>query len=402
MQIVFVMFTVSILSIIFQFSLSFNPTNCGLSDVLMHESIRSETNTLKPLPDKLLVGYTTNKCQNLNDMSKVTRAVQEGLNVVIWAFHELAPEKEKLRVKGGPNLDNFERYKQKLVDMGYTDVVHVVSFGGWNGPHLPSGYTAKELFDRWKEWNVSTNSGDRLFDGIDWDLEGEDNVQGSKNLFTQECLEQMGEFTELAKRDGYIVSMAPAESYVDITSSKFSRNVNLTYPEHEDFTYHGWNVYAYILAKWGEHIDFIQVQFYESYSHAAYQISQRGVTPSDFLVRYVDRLMSKGEGYQVNFEEDSSIQLKNQFVSVPLKKLVFGFANGWADFTQGGTKTVFFPLTEVKSAYERLVPVERTPRGFMFWVIEEEGNGGIYLASGLNGVLRVRSSDFSSSSSYSF
>mmetsp|Transcript_15774 Transcript_15774/g.22533 ORF Transcript_15774/g.22533 Transcript_15774/m.22533 type:complete len:425 (+) Transcript_15774:51-1325(+) len=357
----------------------------------------SESATHKALPEKLLVGYTTNSCQDLNDMSKVTRAVQEGVNVLIWAFIKLVPDENgtKVRVDGGPNLIHFELYKQQLVELGHMDVIHLVSFGGWNGPHLPSGYDGKDLFYAFHNWN--TPNGCKLFDGIDWDLEGEDNLQGKNNLFTLECLEQVEKVSQLAKKYGYTVSMAPAESYLDIPNSKFSRYVNLTYPDdnwHHEFSYHGASVYAYILAKWGDCIDFISVQFYESFSHAAYDIKKLGVAPHEFLIAYIQRLFDSlegEEGYFVNFEQDETCKLKNQFVSVPLNKLVFGFANGWTNCED--EKAIFFPTNDIKIAYNKLKVLGRAPRGFMFWVIEEEGNGGLYYTPGLSDILKIRTSD---------
>ena len=59
--------------------------------------------------------------------------------------------------------------------MGYSNVVHLVAFGGWNGPHILSGYSSKELYDAFNAFNMQHNddmSEEPLFDGIDWDLEG--------------------------------------------------------------------------------------------------------------------------------------------------------------------------------------------------------------------------------------
>jgi hypothetical protein len=49
------------------------------------------------------------------------------------------------------------------------------------------------------------------FDGIDWDIEGNDDFSSPYNHFTVECLDLMGRFSQLAKEKGsYIVSMVPA------------------------------------------------------------------------------------------------------------------------------------------------------------------------------------------------
>jgi len=365
---------------------------------------------MKTLHEKILVGYTTNKCNELKEMSKVTTAIEEGLNVLIWGFAHFVDDSSKgsrnnntcdlgstnLRVESNINIENLKLYKKKLDSMGYTDVIHLVAFGGWNGPHLPSGISGKQLFEAWQVFNTQNLLEEEtvLWDGIDWDLEGNDDIESPRNEFTKECLDQMGEFSFLLKKDGYIVSMAPPESYLDISSVKFSRFVNLTYPEpwHDEFQYHGWNVYAYILAKWNDCIDLIFLQFYESYSHAAYQINMLQMKPSDFLVNYVSELVQKNQGYYVQFQDDPSMNLPNQVVPLSLDKLILGFANGWAknkDLTEDN-KVVFFHPKEVKEAYQQLSRKGHVPRGFGFWVIEEEGKHGVYFTKGLNDILHIR------------
>lgn len=359
---------------------------------------KTKTWIRRPLPERILVGYTTNKCEDLNDMGTVSTAVKDGVNVVIWCFlswknapsssigHEVIS-----KIKSELNVDNFIQYKKQLIDLGYNDVVHLAAFGGWNAPHLPSGYSAEQLFDEFQSFNSQQGQlEDPLFDGIDWDLEGHDNIQSPNNEFSKECLDQMGEFSKLAKVNGLIVSLAPPESYLDITSRHFSRFVNLTYPEpwHQDFQYHGANVYSYVLAKWNDSIDFVFLQFYESYSHAAYQISALGISPSNFLVSYMEQLYSQKEGLVVHFQEDPSVDLENQFVSLKLEKLVLGFANGWAlNDDIHNDRVIFFKKKDLQEAYNDLRNKKIEPRGFGFWVIEEEGRHGVNYAKDLADVL---------------
>ena len=84
-------------------------------------------------------------------------------------------------------------------------------------------------------------------------LLGNDDVESVYNTFTWPCLDLMGHFSVLAKRAGYIVAMAPAESYLDPTTSQFDRSLSHLYPEWSDlqpnFRYHGHNTYAYLLAQ---------------------------------------------------------------------------------------------------------------------------------------------------------
>lgn len=94
-----------------------------------------------------------------------------------------------------------------------------------------------------------------------------------------------------------------------------------------------------------------------------------------------------GQSYFVNFEEDATLNFSGRKVSLPLSKLVFGFANGWA---HGGEKAVFFDPKGIEIAYKNLVESEVAPRGFMFWVIGEEGTHGVFYARDLNKILKIR------------
>lgn len=340
---------------------------------------------------------------------KVTKAIEEGVNVLIWSFisydvsvnNKLSSNKKEqkyLRMKAGQNINNYKLYREQLIKMGHASVKHLVSFGGWNGPHLPAGYSGSELYSVFREFNeqeenidndilVNEFSVKRLWDGIDWDLEGHDDVQHSNNQFSLELLNQIGEFSYLAKQDGLITSIAPPESYLDTTTSRFSRFVNLTYPNdawHQDFEYHGWNVYAYVMAKYGQYIDFAFIQFYESYSHALYQTEKMGMQQSDFFIEYIQSLSSTAFGYNVDFEDDEENDLKNQFVALPLSKIVFGFANGWAFDSE---KAIFVHPSEIKIAYDHLKRINLEPRGLGFWVVDNEGTNGVELTKDLNAII---------------
>jgi hypothetical protein len=222
------------------------------------------TTTKKQLPLAILVGYATS-CN-----PGVHRAVQQGVNVVIWAFRGIHDTPEDAY----SHDDNYFGFWECIQDMiqqlygeGYHDnTIHLVSVGGWNGGHLDTRMTPSEWCNRWK------NQVGSFVDGIGWDLEGKDQLDHPDNEFSLDCLHGMGEISRLAKEDGYIVSMAPPQSYLDVTNSNFSRFVNLTDPVrswHAEFSYFGANVYAYILSKCGEYIDFVSIQFYESYSKAS-------------------------------------------------------------------------------------------------------------------------------------
>lgn len=343
-------------------------------------------NVRRPLPETVLIGYATH-CTD-----KVVRAVKEGVNVVIWAFVEFRSSSslggEDDQQQQSPrddeddagstetakstkcisyfDVDAAKKMIATLDNEGYNDTIHLISFGGWNGPHLPEELTAEDMYEAWRE-----EFGNH-FHGIDWDLEGHDTLDYPTNVFTIDCLEKMGQFSRLAKKDGYIVGMAPPQSYLDVQSSMFSRSVNLTDSSrdwHDDFHYFGANVYAYVLSKYGDDIDFVSVQFYESFSRAAMSLYHYHMSQEAYLQFYVqDLVISKGERYFVNFDQDPTLQYESRNVPFPLSKLVFGFANGWAaDPTN--EKACFFEPERIGVAYHNLKASNIAPRGFMYWVM---------------------------------
>lgn len=350
----------------------------------------------RELPERVLIGYGS-------DCDAVRRAVRDGVNVVIWSFMNIvsvdalstSAEMAQQRTLQSPaprivtNLDlsAIRVLIDELDETGYDDVVHLVSFGGWNGPHLDPKLSATEWYSAWRK-EVGG-----LFHGLDWDLEGNDTLENDENLFTAECLDKMGEISRVAKADGYIIGMAPPQSYLDAVdgSSHFSRYVNLTDSQrqwHGDFHYFGANVFAYLLAKYGDYIDVVSVQLYESYSRAAEAVYNEDQQPWEYLLQYVSRLHANDFQYYVAFSEDAQVGLSGCNVTVPLSKLVFGLANGWADTKD--EKTVYISPQQVQMAWTVLHEKDLLPRGFMFWTIDEEGTNGVNLARGLNSVLHIR------------
>ncbi len=346
-------------------------------------------------------------------LSKVTKAVEQGVNVLIWSWNfDLGGEKRVRRESSseslslGLNIDNYKLYKQYLISMGYdsSKLKHLVKIGGWNSrDRFPSGYSGSQLYDAFRKVNVQNKSDggeydheyefDLLWDGINFDYEGYDQINHPNNEYTKEFLDQMGDFSSDAKKDGLIVSLAPPESYLDTTTCRFSRFVNLTYPNdtwHQDFQYHGRNLYAYLMAKFGTNVDFVFIQFYESYSHALYQTEIMNMRQSDFLIQYMKHLADNEFGYVVNFgSDDPTVELKDQFVHMPSSKVVFGFSNGWAIDSE---KNIYFTPSEVQRAYDHMYNTDLAPRGFGYWVIEEEGENGVYLAAELNYILHKNES----------
>jgi hypothetical protein len=205
--------------------------------------------------------------------------------------------------------------------------------------------------------------------------------------------------------------MAPAESYLDPTTSLFDRSLLHTYPEWDDiikppFAYHGRNCYAYILSRFSKTIlgrrrtetqteteteedcstvdtfDFVTVQLYEGYSRALYNISiEKKMSSTEFLDSFVKKME---EGWDVDFAADSDLQWPKSRVRVPREKLVIGLANGWA----GDGKFLFVPPEEIAPAFDGLAG--ETPRGAAFWCIQEEGKNNVWMAAGLNSFLKIR------------
>jgi hypothetical protein len=353
----------------------------------------------RELPEKVIVGYAS-ECDE-----KVVTAVKQGVNVVIWAFYHLSPttaaaiddEENQLEdLQKALDLKCIQDMMDDLDQQGYTDTVHLVSMGGWNGPHLDPYYqSAAEWFDAF------VNSGiGNIFHGIDIDFEGDDDLTSDLNYLSVAELDRMGEIMKLAKQSGYIIFIVPAQSYLDIQSTRFSRYLNLTDPDrlwHKDFSYFGRNLYAYWLAKYGEFIDLVMIQFYESYSRAAMEITQNNhQTPENYLAQYVWDLNQpqQGPGFVVNFESgDPTVGLPdNCYIPLPLSKLVWGFGNAWTN-TPNNDRNYYFPPVTINAAYQNLWDWMLEPRGMMFWNIGNEGEQGIYYARGLNEILHIRNNN---------
>ena len=394
----------------------------------------------RSLPSKVIVGYSSHCYTNddhedghddgtanddddvvkggrprrlVGDDDKVLTAVHQGVNVVIWAFY--------------PHVDVacIQRTIQRLNQQGLGDTtVHLTSVGGWNGPHwrtykdgnrtateeaeaataLRNTSSAKDYYDQWKQ-TVGT-----LVHGLDIDFEGNDDMSSRWNVMSTQELDTVGEFITLAKADGYIVTMAPPQSYFDIHTSEFSHYLNLTDTTntsngrrrrqwHSDFSYFGRNLYAYWMARYGDAIDLVMVQFYESYSKAAMAMAVGNVTPENYLQQYVWDLNQtpEGPGWWVDFgndEDGNGGTGTPEFVSVPVSKLVWGLCNAWCRRSSGDDggegRHYYFSPEILNAAYQNLWDWMLEPRGFMFWDIPSEGIDGIYYARGLNSILHVR------------
>jgi beta-glucosidase len=195
------------------------------------------------------------------------------------------------------------------------------------------------------------------------------------------------------RKDGYIVTMAPPQSYLNINNQNFSRFLNLTYPTrtwHPEFHYFGSNVYAYILAKYGEFIDLVSIQLYESYSDAAMAVYHGHTSAEKYLFDYIQGLANQHFQFYVDFSQDTLLNMQGQFVPLPLDKLVIGLANGWALNKVNKEKVLYISADQCKDAYDKSQESpdgDLAPRGFMLWTMEERGVNDVYLAKGLGNFL---------------
>lgn len=369
----------------------------------------SRTCTEKLIPKKLIVGYANwNQCDET-----LVRAVREGVNVLIWFSINLSTTvRDGRRVPSIENGPDMKCVAATIATINQIDsnVIHLISIGGWNSPHPDTRVTPEVMFDAWDTWNRQTIANEEYgfigFDGFDWDIEGNDSLESPFNEFTVECLDMMGKFSMLAKQHGYIVAMAPAESYLDPFTHSFDRSLLHAYPECQvipKFTYHGQNVYAYLLSKYGrtsiisgtvDTFDFVTVQLYEGYSHANFQIELQNESPVKYLSDFVERIST---GWLVEFSSDPALNYDSSVVSVAPDRLVIGLANGWA----GDGKFLLIYPADVSKAYFHMLEKGIVPRGFAFWNILDEGresakrNGHpVWMAKGLNDFLKIREGRF--------
>eukprot|EP00912_Choanoflagellata_sp_UC4_P001947 UC4_evm2s1249 len=248
-------------------------------------------------------------------------------------------------------------------------------FKGWNAPHPDTSFTGRQWFMAWDEWNKKEISNEALnfdgYDGIDWDLEGNDAPSSPWNIFTPECVELVGTMSQEAKKAGYLVSLVPPQSYADPTTSGFDRSLLHSYQNwHPDFHYRGLNIYtAWLSSRYstvevnGRYVntfDFVDIQLYETWSRATYTIDGPP-------------------------QEAASVYLVNL-----TRRLARGFSRG----ASNGNSIFIWPK-DVGHAFAALN--KEHPLGVMFWNMDIDGttvNGtGVKcnLAAEFNKFLHVRS-----------
>jgi chitinase len=312
----------------------------------------------RPLPSlatPLIIGYA-------HDTAKVEQAIQDGVNVVCWSFVDMIETFERMHNSSTPDeiqqkptasfQTNLNIQSIQVIRESYPSVIHLAAIGGWNGPH-PLGITSGVEWCRlFVQFNQQHNF---VFDGIDWDLEGHDDIHNSPtSQFTIAVLNVMADFSLEAKNKyGMIVSMAPAESYLDPLSASssttktpaeknsFSLALNLHPRSPWDktilgsFQHAGRQCYAYVVHRAGiQTFDWISLQLYEAYSAFTYDTTIAKHSNTNRIIDSPRRLQADAIFDRANaFASGFSVHIHNETVriQVPLSKLVMGVANGWAD-----------------------------------------------------------------------
>ena len=383
-----------------------SPLSAPFSLLLLLLAFWSGKRTPPQLPEKIILGYpTNNECDQ-----KVISAVQNGVNVVVWfavviTYNATSGLPE---IQSGPNYACVGEMVKEIREMGL-QTVHMVSIGGWGVAHPETINTPAQVYKALDDWNMNVVANPAIgfngFDGFDWDIEGVNDLSSPDNTFTLACLDLMGQVSQMAKQNGYLVSLVPPASYLDPTTSAFDRYLNHTYEQWVkvgvDFTYHSRNAYAYVLAKYGQTpglmgtvdtFDFITIQLYETYSLAAYYLDAENESLLNYLTSFVTTLYS---GWTVDFSSDPELNFTSQTVTVPASKLVIGLANAWAATVNG---VVLILPSNLGPVHQALAAKAMEPRGYAYWTIADEGeqpnsNGvPLYMATGLNDFLCVRSS----------
>ena len=327
----------------------------------------------------IIIGYAHNV-----KSGKAEQAIKDGASVIIWSFLHFHVSKigdASSQVKRGTIKTDLDLDEIGLLRNKYVKVVHLAAFGGWNGPHPPTKLNGQEWCEVFMDFNKAKGY---IFDGIDWDYEGHDNLNSPTSKFTLESLDIMADFSYHAKRKyGMIVSMAPAESYLDAMADERSIDTTFSlrldflprawtssmYASDEDrkmiqsvgFSHAGRQCYAYVIAKAGVDVfDWISIQLYEAYSPFAHDLSRRKVEPIDALMKRINTL---AHGYTVT--NIPALPFSEYVVKIPLNKLVFGVANRWAD----GVKFCEVEPKWLKAAYQATMSeYNQGFLGIMFWV----------------------------------
>lgn len=323
----------------------------------------------RSLPSPLLIAYTSwSECDPL-----IAQTVQHGANVIIWFSLTFSSANNSASITGALPSPQCLTSTISSLRRSHPHVLHLISSGGWNAPWPNTSHSQEEYYNAFEHWSniLSDDPEWRGFDGIDWDPEGHDDPKEQLGRVSEDHLKLIGEMSMLFKKKGYIVSMAPAQSYLDVDERRF--DLNLTHRPHwkTEFPYHGCNLYAYWLAFYGETMldngkkvatfDWVGVQMYEGWSRANYHLRELGEPVHTYVGDVVERME---KGWNVDFGKWGGVR----HVRVERNRLVIGLANGWAD--PPGGKFLRLNTDELKGLWK---VGEEGYAGIMFWCIKEEG-----------------------------
>jgi len=326
----------------------------------------------------VIAGYT-----NQANASTILKSVDEGANVLIWSFIELQHGKvTDDPAQGGPRASDVAVVMTGLSSRNLSDsIVHLISIGGWDAPHPTVELTGTQWWSTWKLWNTafttqvlaSGGSSWSGFDGVDLDVEGANNSTSSDNHFSELLLELCGTFSMAAKQDGYLSTMVPPQSYLDCGSSAYDRAGAVTHADSwkPDFTYHGQNTYASLLAKWGWSYDLVMVQVYEGWSRAGNEILGKEMDPTVYLSSLAQCYTT---GWDVDFGGAMGIKPSQHRIQVPPHKLVLGLSNGWAAPPSSlARKMLYVDGDSAGKAFQK-VGGTKGLRGFAYWDIADDSD----------------------------
>jgi len=358
----------------------------------------------RELPEgSLIVGYATS-CKEIDPISSDPHIIQEaerGVNVVIWSFINLLKDTStgKQTFDFGLNTTCIAAVARTLRNKGLK-TTHLVSVGGWDAPHPDTSFSAQSWWGFFQEWNLKqvadASLGFEGFDGIDWDIEGVNELTSPDNVITPACIRLVGELSQTAKKNGYIVTMVPPQSYLNPAVLDVDLNLRHSSPCAPTFRYAGQNAYAALLAKYGsDTFDLISVQLYESWSYINCQI-RSSQNPSEALRLFINTYEN---GAMMNFSsisEELKIPALHRIYVQP-RKLLVGFS-----FGMGAGKSIYIPPSRLSDALLGTtescgMPKERWPRGVFFWDMELDAdrpvNGSdltVSFAAGFNNIFHVR------------
>ena len=177
------------------------------------------------------------------------KQVDQGVNVLIWSFIELQGNVTDDPVQEGPDPETLAEVVTALHRKGVS-VTHLVSVGGWGAPHPDIARTGDEWWEIWKRWDAGFAKRVGLstqlwsgFAGVDLDVEGSDTQSSPDNRFSPELMELCGNFALAAKRDNYVSTMVPPQSYLDCGSPHYALNGSVEFADEwaPSFPYHGRN-----------------------------------------------------------------------------------------------------------------------------------------------------------------